>query len=157
MKVRIGGGIRTVRRAASLLNLGAEQVIIGSAALRYGRPNVRFLKKLASRLGKKHLVIALDTAKGRIVIHGWRTPIALEPTEAFSSLEPYCAAFLCTDVDREGTMHGANLDWFRSLRAATKLPIIAAGGISTSHEIRALQKIAMDSAVGMALYKNRLR
>jgi phosphoribosylformimino-5-aminoimidazole carboxamide ribotide isomerase len=157
MKVRVGGGIRTLRRAASLLNLGAEQVIIGSAAFRSGRPNVRSLKKLASCLGKKHIVIALDTANGRIVIHGWRTAIALEPTEVFSSLEPYCAAFLCTDVDREGTMRGANLDWFRSLRAATKLPIIAAGGISTSREIRALQRIAMDSAVGMALYKNHLR
>jgi phosphoribosylformimino-5-aminoimidazole carboxamide ribotide isomerase len=157
MKVRVGGGIRTLRRATSLLNLGAEQVIIGSAAFRSGRPNVRFLKTLASRLGKKHIVTALDTAKGRIVIHGWRTPIALELTEAFSSLEPYCAAFLCTDVDREGTMRGANIEWFRSLRAATKLPIIAAGGISTSREIRALQKIAMDCAVGMALYKKRLR
>ena len=157
MKVRVGGGIRTVRRAASLLRLGAEQVIIGSAVFRSGRPNVRFLGKLGSRLGRKHVVIALDTAKGRIVIHGWRTPLSLAPTEAFSSLEPYCAAFLCTDVDREGTMRGANLEWFRSLRAATKLPIIAAGGISTSHDIRCLEKIAMDSAVGMALYKDRLR
>jgi phosphoribosylformimino-5-aminoimidazole carboxamide ribotide isomerase len=157
MKVRVGGGIRSVRRATSLLSLGAEQVIIGSGAFRSGRPNVRFLRELASCLGKKRVVIALDTARGRIVIHGWRTPLSLKPTEAFSSLEPYCAAFLCTDVDREGTMRGANLEWFRSLRTATKLPIIAAGGISRSREIRALQRIAMDSAVGMALYKNRLR
>jgi phosphoribosylformimino-5-aminoimidazole carboxamide ribotide isomerase len=53
-------------------------------------------------------------------------------------------------------MRGVNLNWFRSLRAATKLPIVAAGGISTTREIRALEKIDMDSAVGMALYKNRL-
>jgi phosphoribosylformimino-5-aminoimidazole carboxamide ribonucleotide (ProFAR) isomerase len=59
-------------------------------------------------------------------------------------------------VDREGTMRGANLAWFRSLRAATKLPIIAAGGISTALEINALEKISMDAAVGMALYKNRV-
>jgi phosphoribosylformimino-5-aminoimidazole carboxamide ribotide isomerase len=157
MKVRVGGGIRTVHRAASLLDLGAQQVIVGSAAFRSGRPNVGFLKALSSGLGKKHVVIALDTARGCIVIHGWRTPLLREPTEAFSSLEPYCAAFLCTDVDSEGTMRGANLEWFRSLRAATKLPIIAAGGISTSRDIRALEKMAMDSAVGMALYKNRLR
>jgi phosphoribosylformimino-5-aminoimidazole carboxamide ribotide isomerase len=157
MKVRVGGGIRSVRRAASLLGLGAEQVIIGSAAFRSGRPNLQFLRTLSRRLGRKRIVIALDSAKGRIVTHGWRTPLSREPTEAFSSLEPYCAAFLCTDVDREGTMRGANLEWFHSLRAATKLPIIAAGGISTSREIRALQGIAMDSAVGMALYKNRLR
>jgi phosphoribosylformimino-5-aminoimidazole carboxamide ribotide isomerase len=156
MKVRVGGGIRTVRRAEHLAKLGAEQIIIGSAALREQRPNVRFLEKLAARVGRKHVVIALDTAKGRIVIHGWRTPLAVEPKQVFAALEPFCGGFLCTDVDREGTMRGANFKWFRSLRAATKLPIIAAGGISSQREIRALQKIGMDSAVGMALYKNRI-
>jgi len=50
-----------------------------------------------------------------------------------------------------------NLAWFRELRHSTRLPIVAAGGISTSHQIAALQKIAMDAAVGMALYKNRVR
>jgi phosphoribosylformimino-5-aminoimidazole carboxamide ribotide isomerase len=156
MKVRVGGGIRTVRRAASLRKLGVQQIIIGSAAFRQGRPNLPFLKKLAARIGKKHLLIALDTAKGRVVTHGWRTALAVEPADVFAALEPWCGGFLCTDVDREGTMGGVNLKWFRSLRAATKLPIVAAGGISTSGEIRALEKIGMDSAVGMALYKNRV-
>lgn len=157
MKVRVGGGIRTSARAKSLVKLGVQQVIVGSAAFRDGRPNLHFLKRLAAQIGKKHIVVALDTVKGRIVIHGWRTPLSIEPVEVFSALEPYCGGFLCTDVDREGTMRGANLRWFRSLRAATKLPVIAAGGITTTREIRALEKIGMDSAVGMALYKNRVR
>jgi phosphoribosylformimino-5-aminoimidazole carboxamide ribonucleotide (ProFAR) isomerase len=106
---------------------------------------------------KKCIVIALDTAKGKIVVHGWRTSLRVTPREVMSQLAPYCGGFLCTDVDREGTMSGANLLWFRDLRAATKLPIIAAGGISSRHEIRALEKLRMDAAVGMALYKNRLR
>jgi phosphoribosylformimino-5-aminoimidazole carboxamide ribonucleotide (ProFAR) isomerase len=54
-------------------------------------------------------------------------------------------------------MTGANLEWFRRLRAATSHPIIAAGGIKTRREIAALEKIGMDAAVGMAMYKNRLR
>ena len=156
MKVRVGGGIRTVRRAEDLKKLGAQQIIIGSAAFRKGRPNLPFLKKLAARIGKKHILIALDTAKGRVVTHGWRTALSVEPADVFAALAPYCGGFLCTDVDREGTMCGVNLKWFRSLRAATKLPIVAAGGISTTREIRALEKIGMDSAVGMALYKNRV-
>jgi phosphoribosylformimino-5-aminoimidazole carboxamide ribotide isomerase len=154
IKVRMGGGIRNVRRAESLRKLGVEQVIVGSAAFRYNRPNLPFLKNLAARVGKKHVLIALDTARGHIVIHGWRTALSLDPKEVMPALEPWCGGFLCTDVDREGTMGGANLKWFRSLRAATKLPIIAAGGISTVGQIRALEKIGMDSAVGMALYKN---
>ena len=157
MKVRVGGGIRTVERAENLLKLGARQIIVGSAAFRSGQPNLRFLQKLATRTGKRHIIVALDTAKGRVVIHGWRTPLSVEAEEVFSAMEPYCAGFLCTDVDREGTMRGANLEWFRSLRDATRLPIIAAGGISTSREIRALEKMGMDSAVGMALYKNRVQ
>jgi phosphoribosylformimino-5-aminoimidazole carboxamide ribotide isomerase len=156
IKVRVGGGIHTVRRAESLRKLGVEQVIIGSAVFRYNSPNLPFLKKLAARVGKKHILVALDTAKGRIVVHGWRTALSVEPANVFAALEPWCGGFLCTDVDREGTMGGVNLKWFRSLREATKLPIVAAGGITTTREIRALEKIAMDSAVGMALYKHRV-
>ena len=74
-----------------------------------------------------------------------------------AQLEPFCTAFLCTDVDREGTMTGANLEWFRKLREATQHPIIAAGGITTWREIVALERMGMDAAVGMAMYKNRLR
>jgi phosphoribosylformimino-5-aminoimidazole carboxamide ribotide isomerase len=157
MKVRVGGGIRTVRRAAQLLQLGVAQIIIGSAAFRNGEPDLAFLKKLRAGAKKKCIVIALDTAKGKIVVHGWRTSLRVSPREVMSQLAPYCGGFLCTDVDREGTMAGANLRWFRDLRAATTLPIIAAGGISSLREIRALEKLHMDAAVGMALYKNRLR
>ena len=157
MKVRVGGGIRTLRRAESLANLGVEQIIVGSAAFRRGRPNLSFLKKLASRVGRKRLVVALDTRYGRVVIHGWRTRLSVAPAQVMSVLAPFCNGFLCTDVDREGTMKGANLAWFRALRQATNLPIIAAGGISTTREIRALERIGMDSAVGMALYQNRVR
>jgi phosphoribosylformimino-5-aminoimidazole carboxamide ribotide isomerase len=156
MKLRVGGGIRTVRRASALKRLGVREIIVGSAAFRNGAPNLPFLKKLAAGIGKKHILVALDAAKGRVVTHGWRHALSVEPRDVFAALEPYCAGFLCTDVDREGTMTGANLQWFRRLRAATKLPIVAAGGISTTREIRALEKIGMDAAVGMALYKSRV-
>jgi phosphoribosylformimino-5-aminoimidazole carboxamide ribotide isomerase len=157
MKVRIGGGIRNVSAAETLIRLGVAQIIIGSAAFRAGRPNLSFLKKLRDQVKKKQVLIALDTAKGKIVVHGWRTSLRISPREVMAALEPYCGGFLCTDVDREGTMSGVNLEWFRDLRAATKLPIIAAGGISSRREIRALEKIGLDAAVGMALYKNRVR
>jgi phosphoribosylformimino-5-aminoimidazole carboxamide ribotide isomerase len=157
MKVRVGGGIRTVRRAEMLVKLGAHQVIVGSAAFQHSRPNLRFLKRLANRVSKRHVLIALDTARGRIAIEGWRKSLEVAPAEVMDELAPYCGGFLCTDIDREGTMRGPNLEWFRALRAASKLPIVAAGGISTKREIRALEKLNMDAAVGMALYKNRVR
>lgn len=157
MKVRVGGGIRTVARARQLIHCGASQVIIGSSAFSKGRLNLRFLRSLRRQLFRKHVVIALDTYRGNITTHGWRKSVAYQPSEVMPALEPFCAAFLCTDVDREGTLSGANLAYFSSLRSATSHSIIAAGGIKTRREISALARLNMDAAVGMALYKNLLR
>ena len=157
MKVRVGGGIRTVLCAKKISAWGAAQIVIGSAVFREGRVNLRFLRQLIREVSRKRIVIALDTLQGRITIHGWRQRVALQAEKVMAQLEPFCAGFLCTDVDREGTMTGANLKWFQKLRGATGHPIIAAGGIRTKREIAALEKIGMDAAVGMALYKNYLR
>lgn len=156
LKVRIGGGIRTVSRAAAVAGWGAQQVIIGSAAFRNGKVNTAFLRGLSKKIPRKQIIIALDTARGQVTTHGWRKRIALQAEEVMKQLEPFCSGFLCTDVDREGTMTGANLGWFRRLREVTSYPIIAAGGIKARREIAALKKMGMDAAVGMAMYKNRL-
>lgn len=157
MKVRVGGGIRTAARAEKLTTIGAAQVILGSAVFRDGKVNLRLLRELQKKISCKRVVIALDTWKGQITVQGWRKSLALHPQEVMAALEPFCSAFLCTDVDREGTMTGANLKWFGLLRKATSHPMIAAGGIKTRAEISALEKLGMDAAVGMAVYKNRLR
>jgi phosphoribosylformimino-5-aminoimidazole carboxamide ribotide isomerase len=157
LKIRVGGGIRTIARAEEVVGWGATQIIIGSAAFHDGRINTRFLRQLKKKVPRNRIVVAVDTKKGQVTIHGWRKRIALQAEDVMTQLEPYCAGFLCTDVDREGTMAGANLEWFRNLREATAHPIIAAGGIRTRREIIALEEIGMDAAVGMAWYKNRLR
>ena len=156
MKVRVGGGIRTVRHAEEITKWGARQVIVGSTAFKNGKINAPFLRRLRERVGRSAIVIALDTAKGHVVIKGWQESLRIRAENVIEQFEPFCAAFLCTDVDREGTMTGANLEWFEQLRGATSHPIIAAGGIKAQREIRALERMGMDAAVGMALYKNRL-
>jgi phosphoribosylformimino-5-aminoimidazole carboxamide ribotide isomerase len=157
IKVRVGGGIRSVSRATVVAKSGADQIVIGSAAFESGKVNTQFLRRLVKKIEPRQIVIALDTEKGRIVTNGWRRKLKLRPENVMAQLQSFCAAFLCTDVDREGTMSGANLEWFRQLRDVTSHPIIAAGGIKTPREITALEKIGMDAAVGMAVYKNRLR
>jgi phosphoribosylformimino-5-aminoimidazole carboxamide ribotide isomerase len=156
MKVRFGGGIRTVARAVKISGWKPEQIIIGSAVFREGKLNLAFLKRLVKRIEPARIVIALDTAKGQITIQGWRRRIKLRAENVMGQLQPYCAGFLCTDVDREGTMRGANLKWFRTLRNATDHPVIAAGGIKSRREVSELEKMGMDAAVGMAMYKNIL-
>jgi len=157
MRVRVGGGIRTAARAARLLDAGAEKIIVGSAAFRNGRVNRAFLSRLKARLGRRRIVIAVDTAGGRILIRGWQEKLRLRPADVFSDLARFASEFLCTYVDAEGTMRGTNLSWFRDLRRATPLPITAAGGIRSQREVKALERLGMNAAVGMALYLDRLR
>ena len=155
-KVRVGGGIRTVTRAAKILSWGAEKIIVGSAAFRDGKINREFLGKLAARVGRKHVIVAIDTENRRIVVRGWRERLKLKPGDVIPQLEPFCSGFLSTFVDNEGTMKGTDLPWFRELQRVTKLPITAAGGIRSMREVLALEKAGMDAAVGMAIYTGKL-
>jgi phosphoribosylformimino-5-aminoimidazole carboxamide ribotide isomerase len=156
MRVRVGGGIRTVAQAVKIAAWGAEKIIVGSAAFKNGRVNVAFLGRLADRIGQKRIIIALDTEGGHILVRGWQEKLRLRPDEVIPALEKYASGFLCTYVDAEGTMRGTNLAWFRALRRATRLPITAAGGIRSQGEVRALARLKMDAAVGMALYTGKL-
>ena len=141
---RVGGGVRTVERVRELKDLGAQQIIIGTAAFEQSGINKKFLAAARRAVGKKLLMIALD-----------RTSLRAE--DVIPELEPYCSGFLCTYVDKEGMMQGTNLRWFRRLREATDLPITAAGGITTMEEVEALAAMNMDAAVGMAIYTGKLR
>ena len=153
----VGGGVRTVERAEDLVRSGAERVIVGTAAFCDNGPNSDFLEVLARNIGRERLIVSLDSMNGRIVIKGWRESTALTAEEVISRFEPYCGAFLCTYVDKEGTMQGTDLDWYRLLRAATDHEITAAGGIASIAEIRALVDIGVHAALGMAIYTGRLK
>ena len=156
MRVRVGGGIRTAARAERILAAGAEKVIIGSAAFRNGGVNHAFLSRLVAHVGRRRMIVAVDTQGGRILVRGWQEKLRLTPEKVFPELESYASEFLCTYVDAEGTMRGTSLRWFRQLRNATRLPITAAGGIRSAREVRELERLGMNAAVGMALYLNRL-
>lgn len=153
----VGGGVRTLERAEDLVRSGAERVIVGTAAFSDNGPNSDFLQALARNIGRERLIVSLDSMNGRIVIRGWRESTALTAEEVISRFEPYCGAFLCTYVDKEGTMQGTDLDWYRRLRAATDHEITAAGGIASISEIRTLVDIGVHAALGMAVYTGHLK
>jgi phosphoribosylformimino-5-aminoimidazole carboxamide ribotide isomerase len=154
--IRAGGGVRTVERGKTLLDQGAWRVIVGTSAFTAGGPDHSFLSDLARALGRDRIVIALDSKGGHIVVKGWRESTSFTAEKVIGELEPYCSGFLCTYVDKEGMMQGTDLNWFARLRAATNLEITAAGGITTLDDIRALERLNIHSAVGMAIYTGKL-
>ncbi len=149
---RVGGGIRTTARARTLLESGAHRIIVGTAAFTPEGINEPFLATLPA----DRLIVALDSKGGKIVIKGWQEATRFSAEEMMAQLELYCSGFLCTYVDKEGMLQGTDLDWFRRLRASTKLEITAAGGITTIEEIRALTEMGIHAALGMAVYTGHL-
>jgi phosphoribosylformimino-5-aminoimidazole carboxamide ribonucleotide (ProFAR) isomerase len=156
-RTRVGGGVRSADRARALVDAGAHKVIVGTAAFAADGINTAFLADLAAAIGKERVIVALDSMKGRIVVKGWRESTRLRAEDVLAALEPYCAGFLCTYVDKEGMLQGTDLDWFRRLRAATPLEITAAGGITTLEEVHALLEMNVHAALGMAVYTGRIR
>ncbi|HML17169.1 MAG TPA: 1-(5-phosphoribosyl)-5-[(5-phosphoribosylamino)methylideneamino] imidazole-4-carboxamide isomerase [Bryobacteraceae bacterium] len=149
-KCRAGGGVRDAARAKTLIEQGAHRVIVGTAAF------TPALAEIAAVVGPERVIIALDSKGGKVVVKGWRESTDVSAIEVIRRLEPFCSGFLCTYVDREGMMQGTDLNWFRSLRAATSHELTAAGGITTIGEIRELAKIRVHAALGMAIYTGRL-
>lgn len=154
---RVGGGIRNVERALEILAAGAQHIIAGSALFKGGQPDLEFAKRLADSVGAEHVIAAVDSRGGTVVIHGWKTPLALTAVEAVLALEPYCSEFLYTHVDAEGLMQGTDIEAILDVRRATSRRVTAAGGITTQEEIDTLDANGVDSVVGMAVYTGKLR
>ena len=154
---QVGGGIGTVEKAAAVLSAGARRVIVGSALFGGSElVNTRFAGALADAVGMERLVFSVDTKKGKVAVKGWKDQVELTADEALPQLEPFCAAFLYTHIDREGTMQGFPLEVAERLRQITQRQLIVAGGIREQAEIDALDTIGVDAVAGMAVYSGVL-
>jgi phosphoribosylformimino-5-aminoimidazole carboxamide ribotide isomerase len=153
---RVGGGIRSLDRARAVLDAGAHAVIASSALFRDGAVDVEFAAALAGAIGAERIIAAVDSRGGRVVIHGWKTALPITAAAAVRALEPYCAEFLYTHVDKEGLMQGTDVDAILAVRRATARRVTAAGGITTWDEIDRLDAARVDAVVGMAIYTGQL-
>ena len=156
--IRVGGGIRTVKKARELISLGAEKVIIGSAAWNTDRKdgdpilNTAFLEELCNAIGKQRVIISVDAINGKIAVKGWAETANISMIEGAKEAEKYASELLFTCVEKEGFMQGTNLDMVQELRNAVKCRVVAAGGVSSQEEICKLESMGCDVQLGMALY-----
>ncbi len=160
---RVGGGVRSVRRAEELIAAGATGVIAGSGLFRPGDGtdlsqmiDHDFARALADTVGRHRLIAAVDSRAGRVCIHGWKTVLPLTAVQAVQLLEGYCEEFLYTHVDKEGLMQGTDMAAIKAVAGATARKLTAAGGITTREEIDALDALGIDAVVGMAIYTGSL-
>ncbi|MBS7644242.1 1-(5-phosphoribosyl)-5-[(5-phosphoribosylamino)methylideneamino]imidazole-4-carboxamide isomerase [Candidatus Bathyarchaeota archaeon] len=154
LPAEVGGGIRSVKDAAELIEAGAKWVIVGTAIL----DDKTFLRELLATIGPEHVIIALDSKKGKVLKRGWTVSTEFSPTEIVEGLRNSdVAAFLYTDVGAEGRLSGIRLKTVEKLVHSTQKPIIYSGGVSTIQDIVSLAKIGVRATViGMALYTGKL-
>ena len=150
---RVGGGIRTVEKAEEVLNAGAKKIILGSTVFKDDKINIEFLQKL----DKEEVIIAIDSLKGNIVSKGWTHDTGIKTEDAVKQLEPYCSEFLYTYVDKEGTLEGIDIELVKKLKSLTKNDLTVAGGINSLEQIKELQKLGINSALGMVLYTGKVK
>lgn len=156
--VRVGGGIRDVKKARELISLGAEKVIIGSAAWNKDRKegesvlNVAFLEELVAAIGKQRIIISVDAINGKIALKGWTETADITLIEGAREAEKYASELLFTCVEKEGCMQGTDMGMVKELRDAVKCRVVAAGGVNTLEQVVELEKMHCDVQLGMALY-----
>jgi phosphoribosylformimino-5-aminoimidazole carboxamide ribotide isomerase len=151
--IQFGGGIRSYEAAKKLLDAGIGRIILGSLAVK--DPEV--VKRLSKEYGKKRILVAVDAIGGNVVIKGWKEKTKVKTIDLIKKLEPYCFGFLVTDVDREGMMQGIDKSEFKELASKTDALILAAGGITTTDDLKELKKMGIFGCViGKALYEGTI-
>jgi phosphoribosylformimino-5-aminoimidazole carboxamide ribotide isomerase len=137
---------------------GAPELSYGSSLKKRRHKVIRleFAEELKRMLGEEALCFSVDTKGGRVAVKGWKDSVDLTPEEAVTWLEDYCAAFLYTHVDTEGTMQGFPQDVAAVLRACTAKQLIVAGGIKERAEVDALDAMGVDAVAGMAVYSGAM-
>jgi phosphoribosylformimino-5-aminoimidazole carboxamide ribotide isomerase len=149
--LQVGGGVRTRESFEEYLALGAARVVLGSAAVK-DAPLVR-------ELALEHpgvVVLAVDGRDGFVAVDGWTQPTRIRATDLVHSFADVpLAAVLYTDVARDGTRSGANVEATAALALQASVPVIASGGVGTLADLEALAARGIPACVvGRALYEN---
>ncbi len=149
ISTQLGGGIRRLETIKQLFKAGVERVILGTAAVE----NAELVKEACYKFSES-IIVSLDAREGHIAIHGWQQQTELETVEfAKSMVELGVKRFIYTDISRDGTLTEPNFTAITELVDAIRLPIIAAGGISSLTHLKILKQLGVEGAiVGKALY-----
>ena len=150
----VGGGVRSVEAAREILTLGASRVVVGTVAVK--APQV--LERMLGEFGPERVVVSLDARGLQVVISGWTEGTALEVQNlSLRMWEMGVRTLIYTDVRRDGTLAGLDLEVVRKVRAAWPGFLIAGGGIASEADIAGLENLGVEGAiVGKALYEGRI-
>jgi len=154
-KVEIGGGVRTEESVKKLLNIGADKIILGTAAIK----NNLFLETCCKKYSG-NIALSLDVRKNDIAISGWKDQTKINIFDFLNTVKDYgISRLIYTDIERDGTNAGPNFENSYQLAETFNIPVIVSGGISSMKDIT---KIISDNKkiegiiVGKSVYEHRI-
>lgn len=149
LRIEVGGGIRDEERIRRYLDLGVDRCILGTIAVK----DFAFTEKMARTYGPR-IAVGVDMKQGYVAVNGWKE-VTPEPGVDFCRR---CAgagvkAIIATDISRDGTMQGTNLDLYRELLTIPGIEVTASGGIARMEELAELQAMGCHAAIlGKSIY-----
>ena len=148
--VQVGGGIRDRQTAETILEGGADRVVIGTAAVR----DPSLVEQLCREYGSHRVVVAVDARDGRVAIRGWTEKTAIDVLDLANQMSSLgVTRFLYTDIQRDGTLTEPNFVANANLVKETGLAVLASGGIASLEHIRSLVETGVEGViVGSAFY-----
>jgi phosphoribosylformimino-5-aminoimidazole carboxamide ribotide isomerase len=148
-RIQTGGGVRTVDDARALADAGVDRVVMGSAAV--ASPSL-----VGDVAAIVPVAVGLDHRDGEVAVHGWTATSGVSLDEALGWF-PDAAAFVITDIGRDGMLSGPDVDGLAVAAARTTVPVIASGGVANLADIAALAAVPGIAGVitGKALYEGR--
>ena len=152
LQIQIGGGIRDEARIKSYLDSGITRVILGSVALK--DPN--FTKEMAQ---KYRVAVGIDAKEGFVAVQGWAEVSQMRATELATKFAGAgVEAIICTDISKDGTLSGVNVEFTSQIAKASGINTIASGGVKDIEDIRALMRTGdvYGAIVGKAYYERTL-
>jgi phosphoribosylformimino-5-aminoimidazole carboxamide ribotide isomerase len=154
--VQLGGGIRSLADVERWIEAGVSRVILGTVAVT--EPDV---VKQAARKWPEQIAVSVDVRKGKVAVQGWTEDSDLDAITVAKRFEDAgVGALIITDIDRDGTVMGFNVDAFGTIADAVNIPVIAAGGLASVDDIvklRARPGVPVSGAVlGRALYNGAI-
>jgi phosphoribosylformimino-5-aminoimidazole carboxamide ribotide isomerase len=152
LEVELGGGLRSLDAVETALDLGVSRVVIGTAAY----DSAEFLRSLCKKFPHK-IVVGIDARQGKVAVKGWKETTSMDAIELAKRCEQDgVSRIIYTDISRDGTGEGVNVDDTLKIARAVNIPIIASGGVATLDDIRRLIPLVKEGVegviVGRALY-----
>jgi phosphoribosylformimino-5-aminoimidazole carboxamide ribotide isomerase len=151
--IQLGGGLRSIETIEAAFSLGIDRAIIGTAALR----DPALVKEAASRW-PNYIAVGLDARDGKLAVQGWTDSTDQSPLDVAIDFERVgIRHFIFTDISRDGTLVGPNLEAFDALNKVVRSDVIASGGIGKLADVVAIRELgAAGVIIGRAIYDGRV-